>query len=112
MSASFSCASSLAAGGERGGPSGQLVKFDQPGLVGVKEPGSLAFLGVDGAVQALELRGDEFVLVGCAGDEGALGGDELLGVKQRLADLFEDVLVELVGADVTLRTAAVVGAGA
>src|SRR5450755_4113037 len=59
----------------------------------------------------LSCRGDEFVLVGCTGDRGALGGDELLGVKQRVADLFEDVLVQLVGADVALRTAAVVGAG-
>jgi hypothetical protein len=48
------------------------------------------------------------VLVGRASDHGALGGDQLSGVKQRLADLLEDILVELVGSDVPLRTPAVV----
>ena len=98
----------LAAGGERRGASRELVEVDQPSLVGVKQPGALALRGVERCVQALELRGDKLVLVRGAGDQGALGGDQLVGVKQRLADLFEDVLVELVGADVALGTAAVV----
>ena len=102
----------VAVGGQRGGAWGELAELDQPRLVGVKQPGALAPVCVDRRVQALELRGDELVWVGCAGDQGALGGDQLLGVKQRLADLLKDVLVKLVGADVALRTAAVVGAGA
>ena len=60
------------------------------------------------ASRRLSWRGDELVLVGCAGEHGALGGEQLLWVKQRLADLIEHVLVELVGADVALRTEAVV----
>jgi len=98
----------LAAGRECGGPPSELVEFEQAGLVRVKQPGALALIRVDGRVQPLELCGDELVLVGCAGNHRALGSDQLLGVKQRLADLFEDVPIELVGADVALRTAAVI----
>ena len=90
----------------RGGAAGELVEFEQPGLVGVEQPGAFALVALEGAVEPLELSGDELVLVGWrAGDHGALGGDQLSGVKQRLADLREDVFVELVGADVALRTA-------
>ena len=34
----------VAAGGERGGSAGQLIEFEQPGLVGVEQPGALALV--------------------------------------------------------------------
>ena len=55
--------------------------------------------GVDRGAQALQLAGDQLVLVGRAGEHGAFAGEELLWVEQRLADLPEHVLVERVGAD-------------
>ena len=95
------------AGGERAAASSELIEVQHAGLVGVKQPGAFALLGVDGGVQALELAGDQLVLVGRAGEHGALAGEELLWVKQCLADLPEHVLVELLGADVAFRTEAV-----
>jgi hypothetical protein len=70
-----------AAGCERGGASGELCEFDQAGLVGVEQPGALSLLGVDGRVQAFELGGDQFVLVGLPGEKRALGGEQLLGIE-------------------------------
>ena len=55
--------------------------------------------GVDRGTEALQLAGDQLVLVGCAGEHGPFAGEELLWVEQRLADLPEHVLVERVGAD-------------
>ena len=76
-------------------------------MVGVEQSGSLSLAALEGAVEALELGGDELVLIDWgAGDHGALGGDQLSGVQQGLADLLEDVLVELVRADVDLGAAA------
>ena len=95
------------AGGERAGTSGELVEVEQTGLVGVKQSCALGLFGVDDGVQALELGGDQLVLVGRAGEHGALAGEELLWVKQSLAYLLEHILVELVGADVALRTESV-----
>ena len=86
----------VAADGQRAGPAGQLVELEETGLVGVKQPRALTVLGVDGCVQTLELGGDELVLVGRAGEHGVLAGEQLLWVKQRLADLPEHVLVERV----------------
>lgn len=83
------------------------VELEETGLVGVKQPRALTVLGVDGGVQALELAGDQLVLVGRAAEHGALAGEQLLWVKQRLADLSEHVLVERVGADRALWTEAV-----
>ena len=97
----------MVAGGERAGASGELVEVEQAGLVGVKEAGALALLGVDGGVESLELAGDQLVLVRFAGEHGTLAGEQLLWVKQRLADLTEHVLVERVSADPALRTEAV-----
>ena len=54
----------VAAGGERGGASGELVEVEQPGLVGVEQPGAFAFVGVERGVEAFELSGDQLVLVG------------------------------------------------
>ncbi len=96
----------VAPGRDGGGAVGELVEFEQLGLVGVDQPGAFALVALQGVVEPLELGGDEFVLVGWrAGDHGALGGDQLPGVKQRLADLREDVFVEFVGADVALWAA-------
>jgi hypothetical protein len=65
------------------------------------------------APSRVELSGDQLVLVRWgAGDDGALAGDELLGVEQHLADLSGDVLVELAGADVAFGAATVWGVGA
>ena len=103
----------VAAGGDRGGSVGELIEFEQPGLVGVEQPGAFAFMALEGGVESFELSEDEFVLVGWrAGDHGVLGGDQLSWVEQRLAYLREDVFVELVGADVALRAATHACAGA
>ena len=102
----------MAAGGERTGASGQLLEVQQAGLVGVKQPSAFGLLGVEGGVQSLELAGDQLVLVGGAREDGALAGKQLLWVKQRLADLVKDVLVELVRADVALWTETVFRSGA
>ena len=76
------------------------------GRIEAEQPGAFAFVALDRAVEPFELGGDDLVLVGWrAGDHGALGGDQLPRVEQRLADLREDVFVELVGADVALRAA-------
>jgi hypothetical protein len=103
----------VAAGRDGVGAAGEFVEFNQPGLVGVEQPGALVVLVLDGDVGSLELSGDELVLVGWrAGDHGAPVGDQLPGVKQRPADLREDVLVELVGANVALRAATHAWSGA
>jgi hypothetical protein len=41
----------VAAGGDRGGASGELVEVEQSGLVGVEQPGALALVAVQGAVE-------------------------------------------------------------
>src|SRR5215211_6818612 len=75
--------------------------------------GALAVGGLQGAVEVLELGGDELVLVGRGGgDDGALAGDQLARVEQCRSDPLEDEGVELVGADVALGAAPVVAAGA
>ena len=103
----------VAAGGDRGGSVGELVEFEQLGLVGVAQSGAFTLVVLDRVVEPLELCGDEFVLVGWrAGDHGVLGGDQLSGVEQRLTYLREDVFVELVGADVALGAATHACAGA
>ena len=89
----------VVAGGERAGASGELVEVQQVGLVGVQQPGTLAVLGVDRGGQALELAGDQLVLIRRAGEHGAFASEQLLRIEQRLADLPEHVLVECVGAD-------------
>jgi len=82
-------------------------------LVGVEQSRALPLVALERSIQALELCADEFVLVGGgAGDQRALGGDQLPGVKQRLADLTEDVLIQFVGANVALGTATLGRAGA
>ena len=96
-----------AAGGEGAGAPGELVEFEQSGLVGVQQPGALALVAVQRGVEPSQLSGDQLVLVGRrAGDDGALAGDELPGVEKNLADLRPDVVVEFVGADVALGAAA------
>ena len=96
----------VAAGGEGGGAPGELVEFEQSGLVGVQQSGALALVAVQRGIEPSELGGDELVLVGRrSGDHGALAGDQLPGVEQDLADLRPDVVVEFVGADVSLGAA-------
>jgi hypothetical protein len=50
-------------------------------LVGVEQASALAFLGIDGCVQALELRGHQLVLFGRPCEHSALGGQQLVGGK-------------------------------
>jgi hypothetical protein len=47
-------------------------------LVGVEQASALALFGLDGCVQALELRGHQLVLVGRPGEHSALGGQQLV----------------------------------
>jgi hypothetical protein len=70
-----------AAGCQYTGATGELVEFQQPGLVGVEQASALALFGLDGCVQAFELRGHQLVLVGRPGQHSALGGQELVWGK-------------------------------
>ena len=99
--------------GDRGGAAVQFGHVDQPGLVEVDQPVVLAAGGLEPAVQAGELGGEQLVIGyrGVHGD-GLLAGQQQGGVEQGGPDLAEDELVEGVGADVALGAAAVVAAGA
>jgi hypothetical protein len=41
----------VAPGRDRGRAVGELVEFEQPGLVGVKQPGPFAIVALEGAVE-------------------------------------------------------------
>jgi hypothetical protein len=90
-----------------------LDELDQSGLVEVDEPVAFGQGGVGPAVEAGQLGGEQFV-VGCrgAGGDCVFAGEEHVGAKQRVADLLEDEGVEVIGADVPFRAAAVLAAGA
>ena len=70
-----------AAGCQYTGATGELLEFQQPGLVGVKQASALALFGLDGCVEVFELRGHQLVLVGRPGEHSALGGQELVWGK-------------------------------
>ena len=100
-------------GGDRGGAALQFGHVEQSGLVEVDEPVVLGAGGVEFAVQAGQLGGEQLV----AGDrgvhrDGLLAGQQQGGVEQGSADLAEDELVEGVGADVALGAAPVLAARA
>jgi hypothetical protein len=97
---------------DAGAAAGEFGEVDEPGLVGVEEAGSFV-LGVrQAAFEAAELSGDQ-VVVAHWGVEGelAFAGGELLWVEEGALDLFEDVGVEFVAADVAFWAAVVVAAG-
>jgi len=72
----------IAAGGDGGGASGEIVEFEQSGLVGVEQSGSFSLAALQDGVEAVELGSDELILVDRgAGDHGALGSDQLFRVQ-------------------------------
>ena len=91
----------------------ELDEFDQPSLVEVGEASTLVVGGVDLPLEAGELRVEQFVIGrGRAFGDGLFAGEEHLGPQQRVAHLFEDEGVELVGADVAFVAALVLAPGA
>ena len=99
--------------GDFAGAAVQLGQVDEPGLVEVGQPASFGCGGVDLAVEAGELGGEQLVVGDRGGDrDGLLTGQQHAGLGERGPDLAEDVLVERVGADVALGAAAILAAGA
>jgi hypothetical protein len=73
------------AGGDISGPPLQLSQLDQPGLVKVDEASLLRVGGVDLAVQASELGGEQLIVRDRCGDGDAVfTGQQQLGLQQRL----------------------------
>jgi hypothetical protein len=101
------------AGGDFAGAAVQLGQVDEPGLVEVGQPAPFGCGGVDLAVEAGELGGEQLVVGNRGGDrDGLLAGQQHAGLGERCADLGEDEVVERVGADVAFGAAAVFASGA
>ncbi len=99
--------------GDFAGAALQFGQLDEPGLVEVGEPAAFGCGGVDLAVEAGELGGEQLVVGDRGGDrDGLLAGQQHLGLGERGPDLAEDELIERVGADVAFGAAAVFPAGA
>ncbi len=99
-------------GGDFAGAAFQLGQVDEPGLVEVGQPAPLGRGGVDLAVKAGELGGEQLVVGNRGGDrDRLLAGQQDGGLGERRPDLAEDELVERVGADVAFGAAALLAAG-
>ena len=95
-----------------GGAALQLGELDEAGLLEVDETAAFGVDGVELAVQAGQLGGEQVVVGGGgAHGEGLFAGGEHVGAQQGGADLVEDERVEGVGADVAFGAAPVVPAG-
>jgi hypothetical protein len=102
----------LAASVDLGGPPLDLGELQQPSLVEVDQPAAFGLSGVELALQAGKLSGEQLVVGGgLAGGDGAFAGQQHLGAEQGGADLVEHERVQLVGADVALGTAALLAGG-
>jgi hypothetical protein len=95
----------LSAGSDVSAAPLDLGKLKQAGLVEVGEASSFGIGRFDLAFEAGELGGEQLVVgTGTLAGQGGLAGEEDFGSEEGGADLVEDKGVELVGADVALRT--------
>ena len=102
----------LSAGSDVSAAPLDLGEFEEPGLVEVGEASPFCVGRFDLAVEPGQFDSEELIVGdGSLVGQGGLAGDEDVGLEEGGADLVEDEGVELVGADVTLRAAAVFAAG-
>src|SRR5581483_10596958 len=96
----------LPAGGDVSAAALDLEKLEQAGLVEIGKSSSFGVGRLDLAFESGELGGEQLVVgAGALAGQGGLAGEEDFGAEEGGADLVEDKGVELVGADVALRTA-------